>query len=246
MTLVSIQRNPSDPKLFSNRALSRIKLQDWAGAELDARKAIELYGPKNPSSMKPYYYLAQALLGLQHPVEALETAKYAYKICLEIRDSSSEVLSQFILRTRQAQWQRKETARLRELNQTLAEVEDLFQGQLDRELQSLKEKHAQGGIGEVGMQEEQKELEREAQAKQTTVREAFRNAQTEEAAERVSKNLSLNLMIYIAVCCSLLLSSLIFSRIHICQFRLLRSARTPSLFLPSSSSTSLPRGKKKS
>jgi STIP1 homology and U-box containing protein 1 len=88
--------------------------------------------------MKPYYNLAQALLGLKHPVEALETAKHAYKVCLEIKDSSSEVLSQFILRTKQVQWQSKETARLRELNETLATVEDLLQQQLDKDLADLE------------------------------------------------------------------------------------------------------------
>src|SRR5271163_2704347 len=112
-----ISQDSFNPQLFSNRALTRIRLQDWRGAETDSRKAIEIYGPTHARAMKPYYYLAQALLNLRHPVEALETAKYAYAICLEIRDSSSEVLSQFILRTKQAQWQNKETMRLRELNE---------------------------------------------------------------------------------------------------------------------------------
>jgi STIP1 homology and U-box containing protein 1 len=182
----SIQKNPSEPKLFSNRALTRVKLQDWSGAETDARKAIELYGPKNPLAMKAYYTLGEALLGLNHPKEALETAKHAYKICLEIRDSSSSVLSQFILRTKQAQWQSKETARLRELNATLANVEDLLQQQLDGELARLNERFARQEIGEVGRSEEQAALEKEAQERQTMVRDAFKNAQAEETAERVS------------------------------------------------------------
>jgi len=181
-----IQQNSSDPKLFSNRALTRVKLQDWSGAENDARKAIELYGPKNPLSMKPYYNLAQALLGLKHPVEALETAKHAYKICLEIKDSSSEVLSQFILRTKQAQWQSNETARLRQLNETLANVEDLLQNQLDKELADLERRYSRQEIGEIGRNEEQATLEREAEERRSNVREAFKNAQNEETAERVS------------------------------------------------------------
>jgi STIP1 homology and U-box containing protein 1 len=163
-----------------------VKLQDWLGAENDSRKAIELYGPKSPLSMKSYYTLAQALLGLKHPVEALETAKYAYKICLELKGSSSEILSQFILRTKQAQWQIKETARLRQLNETLANLEDLLQQQLDRELINLERRYTRHEIGEIGRIEERTALEKEAGERRSHVREAFRNAENEETAERVS------------------------------------------------------------
>ena len=185
-----IQQNSSDPKLFSNRALARVKLQDWSGAEADARKAIELYGPKNPLSMKAYYNLAQALLGLKHPAQALETAKHAYKICLEIRDSSTELLSQFILQTKQAQWQSKETARLRQLNETLANVEDLLQQQLDKDLADLEGRYARQEVGEVGRCEERAALAKEAGARRSNVREAFKNAAVEETAERVSRIVS--------------------------------------------------------
>lgn len=181
----AIQQNPVDPKLFSNRALTRIKLQEWDGAESDARKAIELYGPKNPHSMKSHYSLAQALLGLKHPTEALETAKYAYQICLEIKDSSSEVLSQFILRAKQAQWQSKEAARLRQLNETLALVDDLLQQQLDKEFADLESRYRRKEIGEVGRNEERAALEKEAEERRSNVREAFKNAQREETVERV-------------------------------------------------------------
>ena len=136
--------------------------------------------------MKSYYNLAQALLGLKHPIEALETAKHAYKICLELRDSSSEVLSQFILRTKQAQWQSKETARLRELNDTLANVEDLLQQQLDKEIADVEVRYARREIGEIGRNEERAALEKEAEERRGNVRDAFRNAQNEETAERVS------------------------------------------------------------
>ena len=136
--------------------------------------------------MKSYYSLAQALLGLKHPVEALETAKYAYKICLEIKDSSSEVLSQFILRTKQAQWQSKETARLRQLNETLANVDDLLQQQLDKEVADLESRYLRKELGEIGRNEERAALQKEAEERRSNVREAFKNAQQEETAERVS------------------------------------------------------------
>src|ERR1700761_9567573 len=93
-----LEHSRSDPKVFANRALTRIRLQDWRGAESDARKAIELYGPKDKAGMKSHYYLAQALLEQRHVGEALDEARCAYSICLETKDSSSEILSQFVLR----------------------------------------------------------------------------------------------------------------------------------------------------
>jgi STIP1 homology and U-box containing protein 1 len=135
--------------------------------------------------MKSYYNLAQALLGLKHPMEALETAKHAYQICLETRDSSTELLSQFILRTKQAQWQSNETARLRQLNETLANVEDLLQQQLEKELADLERRYARQEIGQIGRNEERVALEKEAVERRSNIREAFRNAQNDETAERV-------------------------------------------------------------
>lgn len=173
--------------MFSNRALTRLRLQNWEGAETDSRKAIEIYKRKDREneSMKSYYYLAQALLSLRHPVEALEWAKYAYRICLQTQDSSSEVLSQFILKTKQAQWQSKETARLRELNETLAAVEDLLDQQLERDLADVEWKYAQKEIGETGRNEEKTALEKEANDRRCDLREVFRDPARAETAERV-------------------------------------------------------------
>lgn len=86
--------------------------------------------------MKSRYYLAQALLAMRHVGEALEEAKEAYRICLQTNDSSSDILSQFILRTKQAQWQSRETARLREMNDTLAMVEGMLEDKLEKILQT--------------------------------------------------------------------------------------------------------------
>ena len=112
---------------------------------------------------------------------------YAYQICLEVKDSSSEILSQFILRTKQAQWQSKESARLRELNETLAAVEDLLEQQLERDLASLEESLARHQMGETGRDEEKATLEREATERLRNVRAAFRDPATAESVERVGK-----------------------------------------------------------
>ncbi len=135
--------------------------------------------------MKSYFYLAQALSSLRHHGEALEHAKHAYKICLKIQDSSAEVLSQFILRTKQAIWQGRETARLRELNSTLAAVEVLLDQQLERDIAEVEEKFAKSEIGQTGRDEEKAELEKEATERRRNVREVFKDPARAESAERV-------------------------------------------------------------
>ena len=135
--------------------------------------------------MKSYYYLAQALLSQRKPGEALEKAKYAYNICLQIHDSSSEILSQFILRTKQAQWQSKETARLRELNQTLGAVEDLLDEKLEKDLAEVEWRFAKLEIGATGRDEEKATLRKEAEDRRRIIRDVFKDPARAETAERV-------------------------------------------------------------
>ncbi|KAL1960180.1 hypothetical protein VTO42DRAFT_8723 [Malbranchea cinnamomea] len=181
----AIQKNSNEPAFYSNRALCRLKLEAWAGAEHDARIAVELYGPKNPSSIKTSYSLAQALIQLQRPAEAYEVALAAYKFSLETRNPNSEVLSKIILRAKQAIWAAKETARLREANDTLRRVEELLEADLNSELAQLRARYEAGEIGEVGYAEDQKILKEEAQKRLQDVRQAFEASSGGALKERV-------------------------------------------------------------
>lgn len=136
--------------------------------------------------MKSHYYLAQSLLPQRHTAEALVQAKYAYSMCLENRDSSAELISQFILKAKQAAWQGRETARLREMNETLALVEDLLNQQLRRDLNAVEERFQSGELGETGRNEEKDELEKEAEERRANIRKAFEDPAVPETAERVS------------------------------------------------------------
>ncbi|RMZ80144.1 hypothetical protein DV737_g3066, partial [Chaetothyriales sp. CBS 132003] len=170
---------------YTDLSLARIRLQDWAGAESDARKAIELYGDKNTITMKSRYYLAQALLAQRRVGEALTEATRAYSICLETKDSSAEVISQFILRAKQVQWQTKETLRLREMSNTLALVEAMLDERLQQDVRELDERLQRGEIGATGRNEERAELEREADERRRNIRAAFSNPTEPDSAERV-------------------------------------------------------------
>ncbi|RDW90787.1 putative U-box domain protein [Aspergillus mulundensis] len=190
----AITKNPREAAIFANRALTRTKLENWPGVEHDARVAIDLYGLKSPYSLKSCNYLAQALLHLQRPQEAYDVAIDAYRASLTVRNtdingkkipSQTENLSKTVLRAKQQIWAAKETARLREMNQTLATTEQLVEADLNRALGDLQGQLDRGEIGQTGFLESQKELREDAEKNIQNVREAFRIASNGEVKERV-------------------------------------------------------------
>lgn len=185
-TIYSIQKNPKEPSFFTNRAVTRLRLEKWAGAEDDSRVAIDLYGPKNAASLKSSLYLAQALLNLQRPQEAYEVAIDAYKASLAVKNPQTENLSRTVLRAKQKMWAARETARLREMNETLASVEHFIEADLNRELTELYAKLDRGEVGHIGFVEDRKALQEEAAKNVHNVREAFRIASKGDIQERVS------------------------------------------------------------
>lgn len=163
-----------------------MKLDKWPGVEQDARTAVKLHTPKNPAALKSCYYLAQALLRLGRPQEACEIAMEAYRTSLTANSSQTENLSRTVLRAKQQIWMWKETARLREMNDTLALTEQLIEANLKRELDTVKRKLDTGEIGQIGCAEDQRSLREEAEKHIRNVRYAFRVASKGEVQERVN------------------------------------------------------------
>lgn len=165
-----------------------MRLAKWAGVEQDARAAIDLYAPKNPASLKSHYYLSQALLNLGHPQEAHDTAIGAYQMSLATKSPQTENLSKTILRAKQQIWAAKETARLREMDDTLATTERLVEEDLEKALNELQCKLDEGQIGQIGQigfLEDQKALREDAEKHIHNLREAFKVASKGEIQERV-------------------------------------------------------------
>ncbi|CAI7597419.1 unnamed protein product [Penicillium bialowiezense] len=181
----AIQKNPHDATFFSNRAITRIKLAKWADVEHDARAAIDIYGLKNPTALKSYYYLAQALLGLQRPQEAYEVASDAYQQSLAAKNAQTENLSRTVLRAKQQIWAARETSRVRELDETLGAVEALIEADVARALGELQGRLDREEIGEIGFGEDQRAMREDAEKKVKNLREAFRVASKGEVQERI-------------------------------------------------------------
>ncbi|KAJ5907612.1 Tetratricopeptide-like helical [Penicillium taxi] len=181
----AILKNPTDPTFFTNRAITRIKLEKWAEVEHDARAAIDIYGLKSPAALKSSFYLAQALLGLKRPQEAYDVASDAYQLSLAAKNVQTENLSRTLLRAKQQLWDARETARLREMNETLKGVELLIEADLARSVAELQAQLERGEIGEIGFGQDERALREDAQKKVTDVREAFRISSKGEIQERI-------------------------------------------------------------
>lgn len=198
----SILKDPHDATFFTNRAVTRIKLEKWADVEHDARAAIDIYGLKSTATLKSSYYLAQALLGLQRPQEAYDVAVTAYQLSLTEKNAQTENLSRTVLRAKQQIWAAKETARLREMNETLRSVEELVERDLERSIAESKAQLDAGEIGEIGFGEDCKALREDAQKMIQDVREAFRIASKGEVQERVCFFFRLDPAVYGFVRCA--------------------------------------------
>lgn len=188
-----ILKDPHDATFFTNRAISRIKLEKWAGVEQDARAALEIYGPKKGAvTLKSSYYLSQALLGLQRPQEAHDVAVDAYQLSLSEKTAQTENLSRTVLRAKQQLWEAKETARLREMNETLKSIEVLIEADLARSIADLQAQLERGEIGQIAFGEDQSALRADSVKKIHDLREAFQIASKGEIKERVGWSCSID------------------------------------------------------
>ncbi|KAL8880188.1 MAG: hypothetical protein Q9205_004790 [Flavoplaca limonia] len=127
----AIQQDSQNPKLFTNRAMTRLRLQSWEPCIDDCLRSIEL---DKSTNMKGYYYLAQAQLALNHPNEAFHSAMTAYHECLKTNSSSTGNVSQLVLQAKKERWEAKERERIRRRSALLQELEDELQWKMGVEL----------------------------------------------------------------------------------------------------------------
>lgn len=166
--------------------MTRIKLEKWEDVEHDARAAINIYGKKDPASLKSSVYLAQALLALNRPQEAYDLTITAYQFSLDVKHVQTEKLSGMLLRAKKALWEARETARLHEMDETLKCLEELINADLARVEADLRSQLEKKEIGEVGYREDLGALREDAQKKIQHLREAFRISSKGDIQERVS------------------------------------------------------------
>ncbi|KAL9090522.1 MAG: hypothetical protein Q9165_005283 [Trypethelium subeluteriae] len=139
----AIQKDPTNPFLFTNRAYARIKLEEWSPVIDDCLKSLEL-NPNN--NIKAYYYLAQGQLGLKHPNEALTSALTAYNVALFTRSTSTNSAAELVTACKKAKFEARERDRLRTRGALRAQLEDKLQQELDEELEGINRKLKKGDM----------------------------------------------------------------------------------------------------
>lgn len=178
---LSIEKDPRNPKLFTNRAMTRVRLESWNDCIDDCLKSIEI----EPGNMKGYYYLAQAHLALNHPNEALNSAVTAYEECLRTNSSSTNNVSSLVLMAKMKKWEAKERDRIRRRSALLAELEDGLGKVEQYELHNLKSRVMKGEVGNVEAAEEKEEIEENARKKIEELRTVFAISDPENLQRRV-------------------------------------------------------------
>ena len=183
---LSIVQNYKNPKLFTNRAMARIKLQLWDGCIDDCLKCIEL----DQNNMKGYYYLAQAQLALKHPNEALSSALTAYHQCLKQLDPSTKSVSGLVLQAKKEKWEAKERQRIRRRSELLCDLEDAIQRKQAFELQKIDMRYP-GREDSTDAREEREDVETSTQYKMEELQNIFAISDPEFLQRRVRTGLKI-------------------------------------------------------
>ncbi|KAL8663356.1 MAG: hypothetical protein Q9168_008113, partial [Polycauliona sp. 1 TL-2023] len=167
----AIQQDSQNPKFFTNRAMTRLRLQSWEPCIDDCIRSIEL---DRSTNMKGYYYLAQAQLALHHPNEAFSSAITAYNECLRTNSSSTRNVSQLVLQAKKEKWEAKERERIRRRSTLLAELEEDLHRKMATELRKVDLMFENGRRGEtVAANEEREEVQTTWRRKIEELRSVF-------------------------------------------------------------------------
>ena len=177
----SILKDPTNPALFTNRALTRIKLSSWDACIDDCLKSIEL----EENNMKGYYYLAQAQLALHHPNEAFSSALTAYQECVKTNSSSTKNVSALVLQAKKEKWEAKERDRIRRRSALLEELEDGLGKVAEYELNMLTARVMKGEVRNDEAAEEKAEIIAASQRKIEELRTVFAIADPGNLQKRV-------------------------------------------------------------
>ncbi|KAF2098783.1 U-box-domain-containing protein [Rhizodiscina lignyota] len=193
----AIQKNSSNPLLYTNRANARLKLHQWQDVIDDCLRSIEL----RRDNMKAFFYLAQAQLELHHPNEALSSALTAYELCTSSpsQTSSAFTIAQLVRRCKIEKWNIRERQRIRQRSDLLAELLEKLEKDRIGELQDIEDKERQGLVGRVESEDRRKEVDEEYAAKMDELRNVFaiadpKNLEKREVPEYLIDDISFEIM----------------------------------------------------
>lgn len=193
----AIQKNSSNPLLYTNRANARLKLHQWQDVIDDCLRSIELHR----DNMKGFFYLAQAQLELHHPNEALSSALTAYELCTNMpsQTSSAFTIANLVLRCKRSKWDIRERQRIRQRADLLGELLEKLENDRRTELQDIEDQEARRQMGRVESEERRQEVDDGYATKMGELRNVFAiadpaNFQKREVPEHLIDDISFEIM----------------------------------------------------
>jgi len=170
----AIIQDSSNAAFFTNRALARLKMDQYEAVIDDCNKAIELM----PSSMKAYTYIGQAHLRLNHPNDALTSSLRAYELALAQGSHSAQMIANTCLEAKKLRWESLERQRILHESSLLKETCDLISAEAWREAERIR---AEKG---AAAEEDAKQVLEEAEQKRRNLEEIFGKAEAEKLQKR--------------------------------------------------------------
>ncbi|KAK2614769.1 hypothetical protein N8I77_001571 [Diaporthe amygdali] len=164
----AIIADPKDPKIYTNRALARIRLQRWEDAILDCQTCLAL----SSDNMKAHFLIAQAQIELKYFDDALDNVKRAHELAVKTGDKSLGAITQLVLRCKKERWDDKERRRLRESSA------------LEREVLELLDKERTQALAECSDECELKDVAADWDAKIAAMKGTFQLARGEQGKRR--------------------------------------------------------------
>lgn len=182
-SLSRILSDPTNPLLYTNRAMARLKMSRWDSVIEDCEECLRLSslssssstpGSKAPGSknFKALYYLSQAHLPLKNYDQAVSYALEAHKICAETHDKSLAAVTSQVLKCKKERWEHREKLRRREEQELEGEVVEILRGEMEGLLKGSDD------------EAEKKETEKMYEDKIERIRAAFERAREKENQRR--------------------------------------------------------------
>ncbi|KAK4201050.1 putative CHIP protein [Triangularia verruculosa] len=159
--------DPSNPALYTNRAMARLRLSLWDSVITDCDSCLRI----TPDNLKAHYYLSQAHLALRAYPDALDHAHKAHKLCVASQDRSLSNITAQVLKCKKEKWDYEEKRRKRETSTLEEEMLVLLKKEKEQMLESSEEG-------------EREELTREFDEKIARLREVFEKAREKEEKRR--------------------------------------------------------------
>ncbi|KAI1339516.1 U-box domain-containing protein [Xylariaceae sp. FL0016] len=167
----SIIADDTNPSLYTNRAMARIRLGFYDSAISDCQACLKI----SADSMKAHFVLSQCQLHIRDYEAALESALQAHRICTKTNDKSLAAVTNQVLQCKKSRWEDAERRRKREGSELEDEMVMLLEQERDQVIKSSAE--------EI----EQKQVKEEYEKKVQLLREVFDDARGYRSAQQERK-----------------------------------------------------------